>query len=60
MIKKEWRFLSFDEDASDLHDTPFSFDQLANRGLMDVREIGFHVKMPRLWIKGNDEIGVSP
>lgn len=59
-VKKTCVFLFYDEDTSDFHDTPFSFDQLANRELMDMREIGFHVKIPRLWIQRNDEIGVLP
>lgn len=52
------------EDASNFHGALFSLDQLADRGLMDVREIEFHVTMPRPRVnisrRRADERYVSP
>lgn len=54
-IGNESHFLRLDENASDSYDVLFSFDQLPDRELMDVREIRFYVKIPpsldRCWLK---------
>lgn len=45
------------------YDVLFSFDQLRDRELMDVREIRFYVKihlvLGSMLVKGNDELGAS-
>lgn len=46
-LKESRPLFLLDVVASGFHDALFSFDQLADRGLMDEREIGFHVRTPR-------------